>query len=90
MLVTDLLIAAICFAENAMPSADHIRVLQQAYARQHASAIRAVPPTRPHLPLPRPASTLSESERAELRDAVEQFVREHANKPVLDLRQVRP
>jgi hypothetical protein len=89
MLATAALITASCLAENDPPSRDHIRILQEAHIREHARAIRAIPRPRYKLPIARPAPRLSEEERAELKAAIERFVRERAG-VLVDIRKAQP
>jgi hypothetical protein len=88
--ITSLFIALFCAtAEEKLPSADHVRVVQEAQQRERSRAIRAVPQLRRKLPIERPAPTLMDQERTELRHAVERFVRERPD-DVVDLRKVQP
>jgi hypothetical protein len=88
--LTSIFIALLCAGiQDKPPAADHIRVIQEAQQREHSRAIRAIPKPRRGLTTARPASTLSEEERAELRRAVERFVRKGIGE-VVDLRKVQP
>jgi hypothetical protein len=88
-IATSLFIAGIFFAENAPPSADRIRVMQEAHAREHARAHRAIPQVWQRLPFPKPEPTLSEEDRSRLERALERFVYERPGE-LVDLRKVRP
>jgi hypothetical protein len=83
-------IALFCAAvEEKLPSADHVRVIKEAEQRERSRAMRAVPQLRRRLPVERPAPTLSDQERTELRHAVERFVRERPG-DIVDLWKVQP
>ena len=75
-----------------MPNPDHINLIQEAQERERAVArrieyqrSRAQQPK----PAPRPARTLTDSERRELREALERFVRENPGRLVILWPEVR-
>jgi hypothetical protein len=51
------------------PSAEHIRVIQEAHRREHSRAIRAIPRPRHRLSIERFEPKLTEDKRLELKTA---------------------
>lgn len=83
--------AAAAFAQE-LPNPDHIKLIQEAQERERAVARRIeyqISRAEKPKPAPRPARTLTDSERRELREALERFFRKNTGRLVILWTEVR-